>query len=336
MTAASNAFFARFTQPIRAANVPAADAGTIEIVDANTGTMQRSAPALEAPLTQVGTGGRAVIDGRMMAVDASGSTVYLLTQSGLSIIPLDPVPAADRPQIATRGTVNAASYQTPVAPNTLISIFGRNLGASETASNVPLPTVLGGVCVTLNNSPLPLFMTSTGQINAQLPPSLAAGNYPLIVRAIDRKLASTSQTVTVSRYAPAVLVDPTSGQIALFHKDGRPVTKNNKAKRDEPLVMYALGLGATKGGSVTAGNGSPSSPLAVIEEVEVFFGDPRYKEAGIIVDWSGLTPGFIGLYQLNLRVPGAHISGEALPVTIRIGNVSSPATGPLVPVVAVD
>jgi uncharacterized protein (TIGR03437 family) len=298
--------------------------------------MQRSVPALEAPLTQVAAGGRGVIDSRMMAVDALGNTAYLLTQSGLSIIPLDPVPVADRPQVATRGTVNAASYQTPVSPNTLISIFGRNLASSDQAASVPLPTVLGGVCVTLNNAPLPLFMTSPGQINAQLPPALAAGNYPLIVRAIDRKLASASQTVTVAKYAPAVLVEPTTGQIALFHRDGRPVTKSNKARRDEPLVMYALGLGPTKGGSVTAGNASPSSPLAVTDPVEVFFGDPRYKEAGIIVDWSGLTPGFIGLYQLNLRVPGAHISGDALPVTIKIGNVSSPATGPLVPLVAVD
>jgi len=271
-----------------------------------------------------------------MAVDASGLTAYVLTESGLSIVPLDMVPAADRPQVSARGIVNAASYQTTVAPNALISIFGRNLGASAQANNVPLPTVLGNICVTINNSPLPLFMSSTGQINAQLPPALATGNYTVIVRALDKKLASPPAALTVSRYAPAVLVDPVSNQIALFHEDGRAVTKDNRAKRDERLTMYALGLGATKGGAVGTGTASPSSPLAVTDPVQVFFGNPLIREAGIIVDWSGLTPNFIGLYQLNLRVPGDHLRGDALPVTIRIGTVSSPTTGPVVPTVAVD
>jgi uncharacterized protein (TIGR03437 family) len=44
-------------------------------------------------------------------------------------------------------------------------------------------------------------------------------------------------------------------------------------------------------------------------------------------------PGLIGVYQLNLRIPGAHINGDALPITLKIGGVSSPTTGPNVPTV---
>jgi uncharacterized protein (TIGR03437 family) len=64
--------------------------------------------------------------------------------------------------------------------------------------------------------------------------------------------------------------------------------------------------------------------------------DPSYVQAEVIVDWSGLTPGMIGLYQLNLRVPGFHMKGEALPVTLRINGVNSPSTGPVMPVAAVN
>ena len=81
---------------------------------------------------------------------------------------------------------------------------------------------------------------------------------------------------------------------------------------------------------------SPSSPLAVTDPVEVFFGDPRIGEAEVIVDWSGLAPGFIGIYQLNLRVPGNHLRGGALPVTVRVGGVDSQKTGPAIPITAVD
>jgi uncharacterized protein (TIGR03437 family) len=87
---------------------------------------------------------------------------------------------------------------------------------------------------------------------------------------------------------------------------------------------------------VTSGSPAPADPLAEIENLQVFFGDPRYRQAEIIVDWAGLTPGFIGLYQINLRVPGDHMRGDELPVTLRVGGVESQKTGPAVPVVAVD
>ena len=163
----------------------------------------------------------------------------------------------------------------------------------------------------------------------------AAGTYPLVVRSIANLAASSSENVTVAKYAPAVFVDST-GQIALFHANGQYVNTSNPATRDEPLTMYATGLGVTTGGAVTAGNVSPSSPLAVSAPVLVYFGLPGYSQAGVIVDWSGLAPGFIGVYQLNLQIPGTHLDGNALPVTISIGGIRSPTTGPAVPYVAVN
>src|SRR5262249_12949629 len=162
------------------------------------------------------------------------------------LIPLTPVAAADRPQPYARGAVNLASYQTAVAGNGLLSIFGQNLGASESQSALPLPVILGGTCVTLNNVPLPLFMVSPAQINAQLPPGTVPGSYPLGVRSIAKLAASVAQQLTVSNAAPAVLVDST-GQLALFHADGKYVNQDNPANRDEHLTMYAVGLGPTTG-----------------------------------------------------------------------------------------
>jgi uncharacterized protein (TIGR03437 family) len=54
------------------------------------------------------------------------------------------------------------------------------------------------------------------------------------------------------------------------------------------------------------------------------------------VDWAGLAPGLIGVYQLNVRVPGFHIKGDNLIVTVRIGGVDSPSTGVVVPTVTVN
>jgi uncharacterized protein (TIGR03437 family) len=186
----------------------------------------------------------------------------------------------------------------------------------------------------LNNAPIPLLATSGTQINAQLPPTLAAGRYPLVVRSTSSQAASASANVTVAKYAPAIFFDD-QGPV-IMHKNGTRVNKQHPASRDEPLTIYATGLGVTTGGKVTAGVPSPSNPLAVTAAVSLFFGPPTRSDTPVIVDWSGLQPGTIGVYQINCRIPGVHMKGDALPVTLRIGGVSSPTTGPTAAVVYVN
>jgi len=191
-------------------------------------------------------------------------------------------------------------------------------------------------CVTLGERPLPLFMTSGQQINAHIPPDTKTGTRTLIVRSVDRRVASARFSINIQKYAPAVFINSATGQAAVYRTNGAPVSKSAPARRDEELVMYALGLGVTHGATVTAGNASPSAPLAETDKVQVFFGDPRMRQSEVIVEWSGLAPGMVGVYQINLRVPGFHEKGDALPVTVRIGGVDSPATGPVVPTIAVE
>jgi uncharacterized protein (TIGR03437 family) len=362
--------FARFVQPVRTSTTAAVTSPpTLELVNASTGFVLASVNALEGPLsTQAGTT-RVNVAGRTMAVDAGLTNAYLLTTSGLSVIPLPAIPtgggaggapgggpggapggfpggltgapgagaaAANTPTINPSGIVNIANYQTAIAPDSVVSIFGANLASSETYSSTPLPNIMGGACVTLNNSPLPLLMTSADQINVEIPPTLAAGKYPLVVRSIANQTASSAQTVTVSKYAPAVMVDPITGLASIHHKDGSMVTPDNPATRDEQLTILASGLGPTTGGAVTAGIPSPSNPLAVTGKVSVYFGAKGYSQAPMIVNWSGLSPNLIGIYQINVTVPGNHLKGNQLPVTISVGGVSSPSTGSNLPYVALQ
>jgi uncharacterized protein (TIGR03437 family) len=326
--------YARFSMPTRASATAAlTDAGLVEIVDIANQRTTASANALEGPLTAAIGTARATVSGRTMAIDPSGTTAYVLTASGLSIIPLttntQPVPT-----IKSGGVVNTANLTSAIATGGLVSILGQNLAASATASAYPLPTILGGACITLNSSPLPILATSPTQISVQVPPTLAAGRYPLIVHSIAGQVASASLTVTVSKYAPAIFIDATGPQI--FHKDGTRVDKSHPATRDEPLTIYATGLGVTTGARITAGTPVPSSPLSVTAPVSLYFGDPTIKQAAVIVDWSGLLPGYIGVYQINARIPGFHLNGSGLPVTLRIGGISSATSGSGAALVWVD
>jgi uncharacterized protein (TIGR03437 family) len=351
--------FARFVQPVRtSATAAVTTAPTVEMVNATTGAIMGGGSVLEGPLSTQAGNTRVNISGRTMAFDAGGSNAYMLTTSGLSISPLTVVAQggpgqggpgggafpggggtalSNLPQVNQNGVVNVANYQTTLTPASVASVFGSNLASDATAPSTPLPNILGGACVTLNNSPVPLLLTSAGQINFQIPADLAAGKYPLVIRSIDKKAASFSQTITVSKYAPAVMVDPKTGLASIYHKkDGSLVTKDNPAQRDEALVIYASGLGPTTGGKVVTGMPSPSDTLAVTGKVAVYFGDKGYSQAPMVVNWSGLTPGQIGTYQIEITVPGNHLKGDQLPVTLTVGGVSSPTTGDNVPYVAVE
>ncbi len=321
---------------LAAASTTSAGTAGLEMVDTNTGNITRRLEMLEGPAATV-TNNRQNVVGRTMVVDSAGTNAYVITASGLSIVPLDQtVPAADRPAPNQNGTVSLASYLPPVAQGGLIAIFGRNMADNALArTSAALPTTLGGICVTLNNTPIPLIMTSANQINALVRPEVAAGRYPLLVRNLNKKAAALLATqLTVAKYAPAVLVQADNKQAAIYHADGTPVTAANPTTRDRRLTIYAVGLGVTKGTRVTGG--SPSPEGTTTDKVEVFFGDPRVSQADMVVESSRLLPGAIGIYEIKIYVPGDRLRGPALPVTIKIGGISSPVAGPLPPTVAVE
>jgi IPT/TIG domain. len=84
-----------------------------------------------------------------------------------------PCAFAQLPGIAPGGIVEAASYSAPIAPGSLVTIFGNNLATSEiTATSIPLPAVLGGTSVLVDGVSAPLLYVSPNQINLQLPSSL--------------------------------------------------------------------------------------------------------------------------------------------------------------------
>jgi uncharacterized protein (TIGR03437 family) len=133
-------------------------------------------------------------------VDSNG-TVYVITLSGLSVIPMARSGAPVRPAIAagSRGIVNANTGTTSFSPGAFITVSGTNLAAPATSDTLPLPTVLGGSCVTLSDVPLPLLQTSPGQITAQIPDTMRPGLYVAQVRSLAEASQSEAVLITVTK-----------------------------------------------------------------------------------------------------------------------------------------
>ncbi|MBI4892640.1 MAG: hypothetical protein HY821_18590 [Acidobacteria bacterium] len=336
----SNNMYARFVPPLTAPNALPTTSAYVELVNPMTGQTQgQTYPALESMTAPVVATNRVNLGGRLMAVDARNTTAYVLTTSGLSVVPLSPS-TADRPVISTNGVVSLGSQTTALGQAGLVTIYGRNLGSAASIGSGAFASSLGGVCVTFTTNTgsvvMPLSMTSPTQINGQIPPELTPGRYPLVVRNFESKIVSPAYNLTFTKYAPAVLFDSAASRPAIYHLDGSPVTPDSPARRDERVQIFATGLGLIKNMRLTAGQPAPATPVGNTDALQVFFDNPTIKESAMDVEESIVVPGLVGVYRIQVYVPWYRRRGTALPVTIKIGGVSSPLTGPAVPTVAVD
>jgi uncharacterized protein (TIGR03437 family) len=111
-----------------------------------------------------------------------------------------------------------------------------------------------------------------------------------------------------------------------------PVTSSKPALRGEVLVLFATGLPPGIGQQLEPGAPAPANPLVTTVPPRVFIGNPDQPGTEMIIEWSGFTPGFVGLNQINLRVPSNAATGDNLPVIVQVEGAESPRVGPLVPV----
>ena len=268
---------------------------------------------------ELGVTGQTIMPTHGMLADANNN-IYMLTLSGLSIV--SGTSAIGRaPSFSS--VVNTPSHSGALSAGGLISILGSNLADSASASTSPLPTLLGGVCVTANEVTIPLISTSPTEIDAQLPANLATGRITITVRSEKLGLSSAGVPVQVNATGPSLFTIPVNGQplAALFHTvDAAMVTPDYPADRDETLVLYASGLGSV---NPTPGVGVPASDSPLSEttgSIGVSIGGIPYEVVS-----SYLAPNFVGLYAIIIYVPGNRIGGNDLPVIVTANGASSTA-----------
>jgi uncharacterized protein (TIGR03437 family) len=191
----------------------------------------------------------------------------------------------------------------PLAPGTIVQIFGSAIAATTGSTGVPLPSVLNGTSVLIGGELAPLYYVSSGQINAQIPVDLVPGQqYQVVVSA--NNAYTTPVSINIAPVTPGI-ARLANGQVIAQHADFSLVTEDAPAKPGEYLVAYLAGMGLTNT-PVGTGAQAPLSPLANVNASASVAVD---GEAAPVL-FAGLTPGFIGLYQINFQVPPDAQSGD--------------------------
>jgi uncharacterized protein (TIGR03437 family) len=209
-----------------------------------------------------------------------------------------------------------------LAPGTAIQIFGLNLAISTQSSGAPLPTSLGGTTLLIGGIAAPLYYVSPGQINAQIPFELAPGKqYQVQVSA--GGATSTPATIDLLSAVPGVAAYA-NGRAIAQHADYSLVTDASPAVPGEYVVVYLAGLGAVDQ-AVASGAASPANPLAHPLDAPSLL----LNGSDIPLDFAGLCPGSVGLYQINFRVPDEIGDGSALLQIEQAAGLSYPVTLPV-------
>jgi uncharacterized protein (TIGR03437 family) len=197
------------------------------------------------------------------------------------------------------------------------------------ADSATLSTTLGDVnSVTINGVAAPLQFVSGGQINAQAPWELTPGMANVIVTRAGT--ASQPAVAQVSMFSPALygfnlgtaqaIAINTDGTIAASPGAITGIT-SHPAMAGDALTFYASGLGPLNSAPPSDGVGSLDDLRQTSTPLTVMVGGVPAQVA-----FSGLSPQFAGVYQVNVVVPSGVTGGGAVPVQLMIGGVTSADT----------
>lgn len=216
---------------------------------------------------------------------------------------------------------NGASNQLrfPVAPGSFTKISGNFTGvATTTAGALPLPKELGGVQVSVNGIPAPLYAVRADEITFQVPRAVTAGNHPLRVLRAGAELASARVDILDSAPGIFYAVGDPNAQGGVLNQAGAFATRDTPAARGQIVQIFGTGEGPL---SAPVEDGAVPNGLATTRNaVKCFI---SVEEA--VIQFSGASPQFPGLWQVNAVVPDkAHVTGR-VPLFCSVNGISTNA-----------
>jgi uncharacterized protein (TIGR03437 family) len=232
-----------------------------------------------------------------------------------------------------------------VAPGQLASAYA-SAGVSQIAkaASAPLPISLGGVSLSVGGKlsfnttsgwnydatgalQAPLLFAGPTQVNLQIPPGISPGAaIAAQLTKPDGKILLTTFNVETATPGIFSLLQNGRGQGAVLNPDysqnGDPATiaGAKPAARGSVIQIYATGAGATIP-ALAAGEAAPASgnPLVFTQVKPTVTIGGKAAE----VQFSGMAPGYVGLWQINARIPDDVTPGNAVPLSITADGATS-------------
>lgn len=219
------------------------------------------------------------------------------------------IEAAESPRFTSRSVTNAASFDIGMTPGSAAVVFAAGVRTEPgvaAARAVPLPREIDGIEVLVNGRAAPLFAVASingqEQVNFQVPWETEGSPAQVVVRR--GGVASPGVDVVVPPLQPGIFELNSVEAIVVRTVDNSLVTPQRPLRAGESVYFYAAGLGPVDANPGT-GNGGPRNPLARAQTPVSVTLDGLDCE----VQFAGLAPDFVGVYQVNIRVPAGLRAG---------------------------
>lgn len=232
------------------------------------------------------------------------------------------------PAVTGDATLNDAGFTIgqAVAPGSIATSFGSALASGTSALTSPPSNTVLGSRMQIDGRTAPLFFVSSGQVAFQVPWELA-GQQRAFATFSSAAGTSAPATVSLAEYAPGIFTMNAANQGAVvINATGELVAQtgsvpgivNRPAAKGEFIAIYCTGLGDVANRPAT---GAPASTSVLSRTIAT----PSITIGGVAAApvFSGLAPGYVGLYQVVLQVPDAAPTGNAVPMVVSIGGQSS-------------
>ncbi len=228
---------------------------------------------------------------------------------------------------AVTAALNGASFTTgePLAGGSLVSIFGADFAMSSAgAPAIPLKSDLGGVSVTIGGFPAPLLFVGSTQINLQVPWEVTGSTADVVVTTASGT-ALPPFHASVGPVSPGIFTfqSGTGQAIATDFETGALAGSTGSisgvalqpAKVGDILVILATGLGAVSPADTDGENSLDATRNTTVKPVVLIGGVP----AGFL--FSGLSPQFVGVYQINVTIP--KVPAGVVPLQLNMGGITT-------------
>jgi len=275
-----------------------------------------------------------------IAVASAGAIYVADSTTGIARVRLLTPGAAPTapPVISSGGIIGAYAFGAfpSIAPGSWIEIYGTNLAADARGwtgadfNGLNAATLLDKTAVTVGGQLAFPDYVSAGQVNVQVPSNAGTGPQPVVVTTAAG--ASAPLTITVDAEEPGLLAPPSfeiGGKqyvVALF-PDGATFVlppgaisgvTSRRARPGDVITMYGIGFGAV----------TPNIPAGqIVQQANTLAAPFRilFGSSEATVNYDGLAPSAIGLYQFNVVAPNVS-SNDTVPVTFTLGGVAGTQT----------
>lgn len=317
--------------------------GSVTLTDTSTGTLLGTAKV------QTSGAGQFLLTSASLTIPSlpAGSYPLQAAYSGDSIYSPSTSPILNQasngtgmgaPSIPAGGVVTASQFgdSSSIAPATWIEIYGTNLAigtrtwTSADFHGVNAPTSLDGTSLTIGGQPAFVSYISPGQVNAQVPSNVAPGSQLLVLTTPAGSTAGYSITVNATEpglLAPSAFVIGGNQYVAALFLDGATFVlppgavsgvTSQRAKPGDTITLYGIGFGPVL----------PDTPAGQIVQqtnrLATSF-DIAFGGVSASVQYAGLAPQSVGLYQFNVVVPQVAAS-DTVPLTFTLGGAAGTQT----------